>query len=184
MLTLALSASGCNPFRRKKTPPATPPPPAVQKPAAAPTAPPPAPEPHVKPPVHTPEPEPPPDTRTVRLPEPAPPPAKRPKPQAQPPPAPPEPAPPAPPPPELGQMLSPQEQQHYIRLTEDALARARGLLGKLEARRLGPEQKAAYDRIVVFIRQAEQLRARDLVQAASLAQRAAVLAADLAASVR
>ena len=120
----------------------------------------------------------------MRLPEPIPQPAKPAKPQPAPPAPSQPPASPAPPPPQLGHMLSPQEQQHYARLTAAALARARALLGKLQKRRLSAEQQAAYDRVLTFIHQAEQLRSRDLVQAASLAERAAVLAADLAASVR
>lgn len=121
----------------------------------------------------------------MRLPGPTPQPAKHPRTQAHPPPATAEPAPSTPaPPPQLGQILSAQEQQHYTRLTDEALGRARGLVRKLGARRVTAEQQAAYDRILIFIRQAEELRRRDLVQAASLAERAAVLAADLAASVR
>ncbi len=184
-LLLALSSGACNPFRRKKTPPPTPPAPAVQKPAPAPVAQPPAHEPAAQPPVPTPAPEQPPDTRTVRLPGPVAEPAKPAK--SQPAPAASAQTPPpvvAPPVPQLGQILSPEEQQHYSRLTDEALGRTRGLLRQLDARRLTAEQKAAYDRILTFVRQAEQLRQRDLVQAASLAGRAAVLAADLAASVR
>jgi len=128
----------------------------------------------------------PPDTRVVRLPGPAPQPATRSKPHPAPAPPPtpisPEPAPGAAP--QLGQLLSLDEQQRYDRLTRRALARTRAFLRELQGRRLTADQKASLDRILAFVQQAEELRSRDLVQASSLAERAAVLARELAASVR
>lgn len=175
-LALALTAAGCNPFRRKKTPPPIPPPPPVQQPVPAPTPPPAEPKPTAQPTVQQP-----PDTETIRLPEPAPKPVPQPKPAPVTPPAPPEP--PPGPAPQLGQLLSADEQVRYTRLTDQALARARSALLKIEGRRLTAEQKAALDRVLTFIRQAQELRGRDLVQAAGLAQRADLLARDLAAGV-
>ena len=128
----------------------------------------------------------PPDTRVVRLPGSAPQPATRSKPHPAPAPPPtpisPEPAPGAAP--QLGQLLSLDEQQRYDRLTRRALARTRAFLRELQGRRLTADQKASLDRILAFVQQAEELRSRDLVQASSLAERAAVLARELAASVR
>jgi hypothetical protein len=86
--------------------------------------------------------------------------------------------------PQLGQLLSPEEQARYSRLTDQSLDRARIALRKLEGRKLTAEQKAGLDRILTFMRQAQELRGRDLVQAAGLAQRADLLARDLAASLR
>lgn len=122
----------------------------------------------------------------IRLPAPATQPGTQPRPRPASPPAttPSAPEPPAAPIPQLGQILSAEEQQRYAGMTDQALSRARTLLRPLERRRLTPDQQASLDRVVTFIRQAEELRQRDLVQAASLAERAAVLAADLAASVR
>jgi hypothetical protein len=88
------------------------------------------------------------------------------------------------PPPQLGQILSAAEQQRYARITDQALARAKGVLRQLEGRQLTRDQRAGLDRIRTFIGQAEELRNRDLVQASSLAERADLLARDLAASVR
>ena len=192
MLALALSSSACNPFRRNKTSPPTPPPPAVEQSAPTPGAQqaPGTQEPERAPaeqtPVVSPAREEPPDTRTVRLPDPTPKPAGSAKPPRTPAPAAPPPAPePAPgPAPQLGQLLSPEEQQHYARITDQALARATGTLKQLETKSLTVEQRTRLDRTLAFVRQAQDLRSRDLIQAASLAQRADVLARDLAASVR
>jgi hypothetical protein len=186
-LALALSSAACNPFRRKKTPPPTPPAPAVHKPAPAAAVHPPSPEAAVQRPSPAPKPQEPPDTGVVRLPappsaQPAPPPRTRPSPMPGPAQAAPEPTPvPAP---QLGVILSPSEQQRYSKITDQALSRAWTALRRLEGCRLTPEQKARLDRVLTFIRQAQEVRSKDLVQAASLAERAAVLAADLAGSVR
>jgi hypothetical protein len=189
-LALAASSSSCRLFRKSaKAAPAPPPPPAASKTSTGPPKPAEAPPPPELPPGKP--------SLEQQLPVPAPrlpaPPQKRgsrrlpAKPAPAPPPAPPpEPAPePAPPPvPELGQILTPQQQQEYNQAIDRSIYRAQRNLAAWGGRRLNPEQTLAVERIKTFIQQALEARKTDLLRAKSLAERADVLAEDLLRSLQ
>lgn len=116
---------------------------------------------------------------------PAPPPPKRqpvatapktPSTPPQPSPAPGEPAPVAP---RLGQLLTDEQRREYNRAVDDSLTRVKNALVTISAKRLNADQVRIVDSIKSFQRQAEQGRDDDLVNAASLARRADLLASDL-----
>lgn len=86
--------------------------------------------------------------------------------------------------PELGEVLSPEQQQEYNRLIDFRISRAQRNLELLRGRSLSREQQAALTRIQTFIRQTLQARKDDLITARSLAERADVLAQDLENSSR
>jgi hypothetical protein len=100
------------------------------------------------------------------------------QPQAQPAP------PPAGPAPQLRPILTPSQTQELERTITDRVSRAQGILRSLEGRRLSRSQRASASQISTFIKQAEEARKTDLLRANNLAERAEVLAQDLAQQMR
>lgn len=84
----------------------------------------------------------------------------------------------------LGRALSPDEQRARNLIIDRHLANAQRLLGSLVSKGLTTKQREAFTEIQSFIVQTEKMRTTDLVGAGSLAERAEVLAADLAKSVK
>ena len=98
---------------------------------------------------------------------------------------PPQPAPPPPgPAPQLRPILTPSQTQELERAITDRLSRAQGILRSLEGRRLSRSQRDSVNLIGTFINQAEEARKADLLRANNLAERAEVLALDLAQQMR
>jgi hypothetical protein len=100
------------------------------------------------------------------------------QPQAQPAPSPP------PPTPQLRPILTASQTQELERTIADRLSRAQGVLRSVQGRRLSRPQAASVSQIRTFIDQAEEARKTDLPRANNLAERAEVLAMDLARQVR
>ncbi|MGA2882468.1 MAG: hypothetical protein ABSG13_26230 [Bryobacteraceae bacterium] len=90
-------------------------------------------------------------------------------------------APPAPPP-KLGDVLTADEQRQYTTAIDQSLSRAQTSLNAVGARQLSTDQQAEVEQIRNFIKQAQGTRSSDPPGAKSLAERAEVLARDLAAS--
>lgn len=94
----------------------------------------------------------------------------------------------APPPfapaPQLRPILTPSQTQELERSINDRLARAQAILKSLENRRLARSRTALSNQIRTFIDQAEEVRKVDLLRANNLAERAEVLALDLAQQMR
>jgi hypothetical protein len=86
--------------------------------------------------------------------------------------------------PQLAQILTPEQQQNYNAAIERNLDRARRTVAALAKRRLSGNQAVYLERINSFILESAEARKTDLVRAASLAERAAVLSDDLARSVQ
>jgi hypothetical protein len=106
---------------------------------------------------------------------------------AAPTPAPPAPtpaAPPAPaqPAPKLGDILSADDQKQFSASIDQSLSRAQVSLNSIGGRQLNKDQQAQAEQIHNFMKQAQVTRGSDLAGAKSLAERAEVLARDLAAS--
>lgn len=128
--------------------------------------------------------------------EPAPPPAQpqprraRPAPRKAAKPSEPEPTVPTPvatpalPAPQLGEVLPEAQRRALEQTLEESLAAARRVLAALERRKLTRPQAESAGRVRAFVRQAEANRATNLTGAVQFARRAAVLADDLAESVR
>ena len=92
-------------------------------------------------------------------------------------------APPAPaPPPKLGDILTADEQKQFSVAIDQSLAHAQASLSTIAARQLNKDQQAEVEQIRNFIQQAQGTRGSDPAGAKSLAERAEVLARDLAAS--
>ena len=95
---------------------------------------------------------------------------------------------PAPPPqgpaPQLRPILTPSQTQELERTITDRVSRAQEILRSLERRRLSRSQTASASQIRTFIDQAEEARKADLLRANNLAERAEVLALDLAQQMR
>jgi len=116
-----------------------------------------------------------------------PPPAKKPARSATAPPPSTSPAPataptPAAPPPKLGDVLTPDEQKQYSASIDQSLAHAQTSLKSIGGRQLNKDQQAEVEQIRNFMQQAQETRSRDPSGAKSLAERAEVLARDLAAT--
>lgn len=186
----SIGLTSCWPFRKAKPAPAAPPP-AVAS-AKPPPAEPPLPEARPAPaqaeaqeaPAEQPVIQPP----VVILPPPLPGPPKRPSPAGprveQPAPEPQPQAPPAAPPPQLKQILTAEQRAALERNINERLGRARTTLASLRGKSLNAQQAAVVEHIRTFIAQAEEARSTDLLRASNLAERADVLARDLAASLR
>jgi len=183
VLILAPGLTSCRLFRKPKpVPMPAPTPPAQVQPA--PVQKPPSPEPEIPPPELKPvEPQPP---AVIPQPQPElpPPPSQKrpsplgpraPAPAAQPPPA---------PAPQLRPMLSSAQRRELERTINERIGRARGVLKSLQGKRLAREQADIVNQIRTFIEQAEEARRTDLLRANNLAERAEVLANDLANRVR
>jgi hypothetical protein len=91
---------------------------------------------------------------------------------------------PATPAPKLGDILTADEQKQYNASIDQSLAHAQTSLSQIEERHLTPAQADEVEQIASFIKQAQAARAADLTGAKSLAERAEVLAKDLAAALR
>ena len=78
-------------------------------------------------------------------------------------------------------MLSSAQRRELERTINERIGRARGVLRSLQGKRLAKEQVI---QIQTFIDQAEDARKTDLLRANNLAERAEVLANDLASRVR
>jgi len=87
-------------------------------------------------------------------------------------------------PPRLGDILTPDQQREYNAAIDQSLSRAQNSLGSIGNRQLTKEQQGLLDQIRNFIQQAQETRKSDLQGAKSLAERADVLAGDLATSFR
>jgi hypothetical protein len=121
------------------------------------------------------------------------PPPQTPVPQPQPPSQPPPPStaprrstPPGEPsnPPRLGDILTPEQERQYNSAIDQSLARTQTSLGAIAQRKLTKEQQGVVAQIQSFIQQAQTTRKSNLPAARSLAERADVLARDLAGSLR
>lgn len=86
--------------------------------------------------------------------------------------------------PQLGQMLSPQQQQAFNEEIDRNIAEAQRALGNLNGRRLTSEQQTYLERIRAFVQQALEVRRTDLFRARTLAERASLLAADLSRTLQ
>jgi hypothetical protein len=87
-------------------------------------------------------------------------------------------------PPKLGDILTPDEQKQYSASIDQSLSHAQANLNAIAARQLNKEQQAEVEQIRNFMQQAQATRSSDLGGAKSLAERAEVLARDLAATFR
>jgi hypothetical protein len=92
-------------------------------------------------------------------------------------------APPAPPP-KLGDVLTPDERKQYGASIDQSLSRAQTSLNSIAGRQLNKDQQAEVEQIRNFMQQAQGSRGSDPGGAKSLAERAEVLARDLAATFR
>jgi hypothetical protein len=86
--------------------------------------------------------------------------------------------------PRLGDILTPQQERQYNTAIDQSLARAQNSLGSVANRQLTKEQQGVVAQIQGFIQQAQSTRKSNLPAARSLAERADVLARDLAGSLR
>jgi hypothetical protein len=129
-------------------------------------------------------------------------PAQTPLPQAPPQSPPPQSAPPSTPPPRstrppepnssgqpnpaprLGDILTTEQERQYNSAIDQSLARTQSSLGAIANRKLTKEQQAVVAQVQSFVQQAQTTRKSNLPAARSLAERADVLARDLAGSLR
>jgi len=86
--------------------------------------------------------------------------------------------------PQLEQILSPEQQQAYNDEIDRNISRAQRTVSALNGRRLSGEQQTYLDRIRTFLQQASEARKSDLFRARNLAERASLLADDLAKSLQ
>jgi hypothetical protein len=86
--------------------------------------------------------------------------------------------------PRLGDILTPEQERQYNSAIDQSLTRAQTSLGAIGNRQLNKEQKTLVAQIEGFIQQAQTRRKSSLSAARSLAERAEVLARDLAGSMR
>jgi len=185
---LVLLEASCH--KRQVLVPTGPPAPAPSTPAAsAPAAPKPATQEIPPPPTLSPE-KPAEAGGVIPTPQVGPPPAERPRraprPSAPPvgPTAPAAPLAPPTPAPQLVIVLSPDEQRQYNANIDQKLQSAESSLRSIAQRRLSKEQRASMEEARNFVRQAQALRPSDLPGALRLAERAQVLARNLASSLR
>jgi hypothetical protein len=89
---------------------------------------------------------------------------------------------PAAPAPKLGDILTPDEQKQYSASIDQSLSHAQTSLSSIGSRQLTKDQQAEAEQIRNFIQQAQDTRSSDPAGAKSLAERAEVLARDLAAT--
>ena len=84
--------------------------------------------------------------------------------------------------PKLGDVLTPDEQKQYSASIDQSLSHAQASLSSIGTRQLTKDQQAEAEQIRNFIQQAQDTRSSDPAGAKSLAERAEVLARDLAAT--
>ncbi len=87
-------------------------------------------------------------------------------------------------PPKLGDILTPDEQKQYNAAIDQSLSHAQTSLNSIAGRQLNKDQQAEVEQIRNFMQQAQATRDSDPAGAKSLAERAEVLARDLAATFR
>lgn len=85
---------------------------------------------------------------------------------------------------QLAPLLTAEQQTAYNTAIDAALQRAEANLARLDPRRLKGSQRSNFQRVRLFIQQAQQTRSSDLAVAKSLAERADLLAQDLARNFR
>lgn len=86
--------------------------------------------------------------------------------------------------PKLGQLLSAEQEQSYNQAIDQELQRARSNLTFAEGKTLSDPQKSVVTQVQGFIKQAEDARKADLVEAKGLSHKADILASDLARSLQ
>ena len=86
--------------------------------------------------------------------------------------------------PHLGQMLSAEEERRYNFLIDQSLSNTRATLSSIANRSLSREQQISLQQIQDFMQQSQDTRKLDLPAAKGLADKAEVLARDLARSLR
>lgn len=87
--------------------------------------------------------------------------------------------------PQLRPLLTPEEEQDLRRRIDRSLASAEQSLARARREPVHKDRQAAAERVRAFIEQAQQARRQgDLVRARSLAERAELLASDLAQTAR
>ncbi len=86
--------------------------------------------------------------------------------------------------PRLGDILTPDQERQYNSAIDQSLARTQSSLALIANHRLTREQQGVVAQIQGFIQQAQTTRKSNLSAARSLAERADVLAKDLAGSLR
>ena len=86
--------------------------------------------------------------------------------------------------PRLGDILTTEQERQYNSAIDQSLARTQSSLGAIANRKLTKEQQAVVAQIQSFVQQAQTTRKSNLPAARSLAERADVLARDLAGSLR
>ncbi|MCL4795723.1 MAG: hypothetical protein KJZ84_14270 [Bryobacteraceae bacterium] len=186
MVVLAAALGGC--FWRKRPAPAPPPPPPPLPAPVQPQPPEPMPPPGIEPRQEELPVEPAPSVERTELP-PAPKSPAAPRRRVTPAPA----APPAPEPeeeavaapaPQLGEVLKPETRAALQAQYDSATAQARQDLDRISGQKLNAGQAQSAARARAFLAQAEGMVATDPRSAAELARRAALLARDLANSVR
>ena len=175
---LALALSSCQPSRKPKTPPAPAPRPFQNLPQRAETPPP-----VLEPPPPAPSSDEPQQPLSVpgtnpTLPPPA---TRRPSPAG---PRVPAAEPPTAPAPQLRPMLTQAQRQELERAVNERIGRAQSVLASMAGRRLIGGQAEMVNQIRTFIKQAAEARDTDLLRANNLAERAEVLAQELAKRVR
>lgn len=84
----------------------------------------------------------------------------------------------------LGEMLTPAQERQYNAAIDQSLRRAQANIAIVSKRRLSSEQQGVVAQVQSFIEQAQSTRKTNLTAAKSLAERADVLARDLARTVR
>jgi len=86
--------------------------------------------------------------------------------------------------PKLEDILTPDAQKQYNASIDQSLSHAQTSLSSIGGRQLNKDQRAEVEQIRNFMQQAQTARASDPAGAKSLAERAEVLARDLAATFR
>ena len=86
--------------------------------------------------------------------------------------------------PALQQVLTASERQQYNQVIDSRIAQTRESLRRLNGRSLDQDQKSQFKRIQVFLRQAGEARTQNPALASNLAERARLLAEDLARNFR
>jgi hypothetical protein len=81
-------------------------------------------------------------------------------------------------------MLTPAQRQQLERQVNERVDRTQGVLATFTGKRLSRDQREIVGQIRTFLKQAEEARGTDLLRANNLAERAAVLAQDLARRLR
>jgi len=84
----------------------------------------------------------------------------------------------------LGEMLTPEQERQYSSALDQSLQRAQASIARVSRRQLSREQQAVRAQVQSFIDQAQSTRKTNLTAAKSLAERADVLARELARTAR